>query len=268
MRVGMRLAILPGLLGSASWRRRKMRRPCRPSKHRHRPTQQGGANRAVLVAGDTAFHCRHGRAGWPGNLRHVRKADRQRRRRRSCRRRCPIRRARAAGARRRSWLPRMRGRTALRFFRAQGAILVGSECTAGSAWHRRRRRAASTRSQPGRFALCLRLGDGGEVDQYLLFATPAGTRRCAAGPAAARAVHRRTLRRRRQDRPTLCVGTGGRHLALRCGARRPRSCPTLIDAVRLGHITEEVGGLALYRRRRGRAMADRVQRLSRPDLRL
>ncbi len=113
----------------------------------------------------------------------------------------------------------------------------------------------------------LRVGDGGEVDQYLLFATPAGT------------VDARQVRRLRvPSTAEHCVAddkTGQLYVSEQAvGIWRfnadPESevVPALIDAARLGHITEEVGGLALFDGGARRAMAARVQRVSRADLRL
>ena len=205
------------------------------------PTQQGGANRAVLVSGDTPFivgtaelagleiydlsgkrigsvdageavgvDVRYGALGGPA----------------------PI--IAAADAR----------SNALRFYRAQGqalsevsarpielGIAVEGVCLARS-------------SQDGSL-YAFAVGDGGEVDQYLLFETPAGT------------VDARQVRRLRvPSTAEHCVAddsTGQLYVSEQAvGIWRfdvdPESevVPTLIDAARLGHISEEVGGLALF----------------------
>jgi 3-phytase len=89
------------------------------------------------------------------------------------------------------------------------------------------------------------VGDGGEVDQYMIFGTPEGR------------VDARQVRRLHVPSTTEhCVAddaNGQLYVSEQAvGIWRfdaePESdvTPTLIDAVRLGHITEEVGGVALY----------------------
>ena len=89
------------------------------------------------------------------------------------------------------------------------------------------------------------LGDGGEIDQYLLFEPPAGRVDAQADAAAA---CRSTVEHCVADDTTGQLYVSEQAVGIWRFDAEPETevVPALIDAVRLGRITEEVGGLALY----------------------
>jgi len=132
----------------------------------------------------------------------------------------------------------------LRFFRSQGGALSEISARAvplGIAVEG----ACLYRSSQDGSLYAFALGDGGEIDQYLLFEPTAGR----VDAKLMRRLHvASTVEHCVADDTTGQLYVSEQAVGIWRFNAEPETeiLPTLIDAVRLGKITEEVGGLALY----------------------
>ena len=227
------------------------------------PTQQGGANRAVVVmAGERPFDCRHGRTGWPGDLRQ------------SGKRIGSTDAGEAVGV-------------DVRYGALTGlgvvAVIVAADARANSlrflsVARRQSLSEVSARPVPLGIAVegaCLSrssqdgslyafaLGDGGEVDQYLLF------RRLRAASMRAGQDGCTCLPRPSIASPTTRPGNFMyRNRRSGFGASMPSPKPKSAYPDRCGAARPDYRRGRRDRavqRRRGRAMAARVERVGGPD---
>ena len=132
----------------------------------------------------------------------------------------------------------------LRFYRSQGGTLTevsARPVPLGIAVEG----ACLYRSSQDGSLYAFALGDGGEIDQYLLFEPSAGQ----VGAKLMRRLHvASTVEHCVADDATGQLYVSEQAVGIWRFNAEPETeiLPTLIDAVRLGKITEEVGGLALY----------------------